>query len=375
MSSYYILGYLPWLIGPVIIIGLIIWGISRIRRKSAARVAGDESILTKNMDIQFSVSKEDSLSQFLLMLGVVFIGVSLMAFNRDMGDPLGWRWILFITAVLSMVGAYWQRAVGLLIIGIIGSISWFSSVLYLWSDARDIASIATLVALALLAILFFTGGRLHEALVGMKRFALVYTGLGLLFITGILFAMSTRFGINLLQQAARGTTFSASWELTTTLFVLVVAIVGTTFADLGKKLFRPWEVVAVVVLVILFGSSLLISPGTNLFTGVYVAGSSGLTGAGATWAIIYNLAIFIELLALIFAGYSRKEPWMVNLGSLGIFALIIVKYFSWFFSFLDKSIFFIGAGILLFALGWGMEKGRRFTLNSMKVQAPSQLPQ
>lgn len=375
MSSFYFLGYLSWLIWPAIIIGLIIWGISRARRKNVAKVTGDESTLAKNMDTQFSVSKEDGLSQFLLMLGAVFIGVTLMAFNRDMGDPVGWRWILFITAALAMVGAYWQRAVGLLIIGIAGSVSWFSSVLYLWSQSQNIASTATFVALALLAVLFFTGGRLHESLVGMKRFALVYTGLGLLFITGTLFMMSTQFGVDLLQRMARGTPFSASWQLATALFVLVVAIVGTTFADLGKKLFKPWEVAAVVALVILFGSSLLISPGTTLTSSGYVYGTSGLTGAGATWAIIYNLAIFIELLALIFAGYSRKEPWMVNLGSLGIFVLIIVKYFSWFFSFLDKSIFFIGAGILLFALGWGMEKGRRFTLNSMKAQAPSQLPQ
>jgi len=42
--------------------------------------------------------------------------------------------------------------------------------------------------------------------------------------------------------------------------------------------------------------------------------------------------------------------------------LIFVKYFDWFFTFLDKSVFFISAGVLLFVVGWLMEKGRRYML-------------
>jgi uncharacterized membrane protein len=37
-----------------------------------------------------------------------------------------------------------------------------------------------------------------------------------------------------------------------------------------------------------------------------------------------------------------------------------VKYFDWFFKFMDKSVFFIVAGIMLFAIGWAMERGRRY---------------
>ena len=370
----YFFSYISLLFWPIAI-GVIIWRVVHARNSKKA-AAGDESAVAKSMNSQIAVSKEDALSQLFLVLGVVFVGVTLIALNREIGDPVGWRWIVFVTTVIAMAGAYWQRAVGLLIIGIAGIVTWFSSMLYLWSSSKSVAGAASFVALALLAVLFFTIGRLHESFFSSKRFALVYSGLGLLSVTGILFMMSTQIGIGLLQEMAKGAPFSASGPLATVLFVLTIAILGTAFAGFGKKLFHVWEIVAVVLLTLLFGSSLLISQGTTMTTGYSFFGSSAsLTGDGVMWAVIYNIAIFVELVALIFAGYTRKEQWMVNLGTLCLFLLIFVKYFDWFFSFMDKSVFFIGAGILLFLLGWGMEKGRRYTLDSMKAQTISQLSQ
>ena len=71
-------------------------------------------------------------------------------------------------------------------------------------------------------------------------------------------------------------------------------------------------------------------------------------------------------MGVIFVGYGRKEKWLINLGIFFLFIFILVKYFDWFFDFLDKSVFFIGAGVLLFAVGWFMGKGRRYMLSEMK---------
>ena len=46
--------------------------------------------------------------------------------------------------------------------------------------------------------------------------------------------------------------------------------------------------------------------------------------------------------------------------------LVIIKYFDWFFEFIDKSIFFLGAGELMLALGWSMEKGRKYIITNVK---------
>jgi uncharacterized membrane protein len=83
------------------------------------------------------------------------------------------------------------------------------------------------------------------------------------------------------------------------------------------------------------------------------------------FTLIYNIAIFLELFGLIYLGYMRGETWLINFGALFLFLLIIAKYFDWFFTFLDKSIFFIGAGILFFVVGWIMERGRRYMISNI----------
>jgi len=134
-----------------------------------------------------------------------------------------------------------------------------------------------------------------------------------------------------------------------------------------------FELFAVFALALFFGITALL-PEQNMFVqttrsyNLYYSGNE-LSSTGVLWAITYNFAIFFELLGLIITGYLRRETWLINFGALFLFLLIIVKYFDWFFTFLDKSIFFIGAGILLFVVGWFMEKGRRYMISNIKTQA------
>ena len=91
-----------------------------------------------------------------------------------------------------------------------------------------------------------------------------------------------------------------------------------------------------------------------------------LSGLGIFWAIIFNIILFLEIIGILFLGYFNKKHLFINISLAFTFIFIFVKYFDWFFTFLDKSIFFIGAGILLFVVGWFMEKGRRYMLRNIK---------
>ena len=82
--------------------------------------------------------------------------------------------------------------------------------------------------------------------------------------------------------------------------------------------------------------------------------------------------LFSEIVGIIFLGYFNNKNFFINLGIVFMSILIFVKYFDWFFAFLDKSIFFIGAGTLLFVVGWFMEKGRRYMLSAIKKEEISQ---
>ncbi len=238
-----------------------------------------------------------------------------------------------------------------------------------WAQGKDIKSSALFTGLLFIATIFYLLGRAQEKEIKFKRVSMVYSILGLIPITGALFFLSTRSGLRTLEDITKGASFFGSWEITLSFFVFLIFLIGVLIYALSKNLvFKP-EAVAIGFLVVLFCVIALL-PEQSVFLrqrdyyGVYR--SNELSSTGILWAIFFNILIFLELIGIIFLGYLKRENWLINLGVFFIFILIFVKYFDWFFTFLDKSIFFIGAGILLFVVGWFMEKGRRYLLSTIK---------
>ncbi|MDP3947320.1 MAG: hypothetical protein Q8Q41_01355 [bacterium] len=364
-------GILSFLFWPVVIIGLIVFFVRR--RKKGTHPSSD-----KEWYLRFALSKEDAVSQFFILLSIFFLGVTLLAFNRDLGVPFSWRTILFVTSALGLISAYYLKALYSLAFGLIGITAWWSAQAAEWIQGKDIKSSAIFAGLAFMALLFYSLGHFHEREMKWKRFALVYLFLGIISITGILFFLSTKPGLSVLGDMTKGASFFGSWQITLSLFIFLAALAGVAFYTMAKKLMSPFEFLAVFLLALLFGAIILL-PQQSVFLQAggsynFYPGGQELSSSGVLWASIFNLVLFFELLGLIFSGYSRRETWLINLGALFLFLLIIAKYFDWFFTFLDKSIFFIGAGVLLLAVGWFMERGRRYMISNIKAQA-QQIPQ
>ncbi len=351
---------------PVLIIGLIIFFVHRRRKTS-------HPLTDNNWYLQFALSKEDAVSQFFLLLAFFFLGLTLQGFNHDFGDPVSWRVILFVTSALGLASAYYLKTIYTLIFSLIGLISWWGAEAAVWMDAKTIQSSALFAGLAFLALLFFSLGHLHEKQMKYRRFALIYLILGIMFITASLFLFSTQIGIELLGSMTKGQSFTESWQLSLSLLVFLFALLIVTIYAHLQKLISSFELAAVCLLAALFAIIALL-PEQSMYLrsgGIYdfyaTARSNNLSSTGLLWAVIFNLLTFFELLGLVFSGYVRGEKWLINFGAVFLFLLIIIKYSDWFFTSLDKSIFFIGAGILMFALGWFMEKGRRYMLATIKT--------
>lgn len=313
---------------------------------------------------RFALSKEDAVSQLFLLLSFFFLGITLLAFNRDLGSLYSWRDVLFITSIIGLVSAYYFKTIYTLAFSLVALTSWWGAQSAKWLQDKDIKTSAIFAGLVFIALLFYTLGHLHEKEIKFKRFTFVFLVLGIIAITGVLFLFSTEPGLGVLEDMTKGEPFFKSWQITLSLLIFITSIIGVTLYCASKKLISPFELIAIFVFTGLFGLVALL-PEQNVF----VQGYGGeLSKNGVFWALIFNLAVFFELLGLIFSGYLRKKGWLINLGAFFLFLLIIVKYFDWFFTFLDKSIFFIGAGILLFVVGWFMEKGRRYILKDIKSE-------
>lgn len=357
--------YFGFLIWPILIIGLIIFFIGhflRGRRKT-------EGIKEKDWYLQLSLSKEDSVSQFFFLFSVFFLGVTLLAFNKDLGEPLALRTIIFLVSVIGLGIGYYFKVIYTLAVSLIGLAGWWGAQAAAWAQGKDIKGIALFTGLLFIAIIFYLLGRVHEKEMKFKRVSMVYSILGLIPFTFVLFLLSTGSGLGMLEYMTKGVSFFTSWGITLSIFVFLIFLVGILVYTLSKNLVFKSEAVAIGFLVVLFCIIALLPEQTMFlqqkgYYGVYIGAEFSSTGI--LWAIFFNVLIFLELVGIIFLGYMKRENWLINLGVFFIFILIFVKYFDWFFTFLDKSIFFIGAGILLFVVGWFMEKGRRYLLSTIK---------
>ena len=349
------------LLVPLLVIGAIVYF---IRHKKGA--SGN----TANRQFSAFLSIEDAVSELFLLLAFCFLGVTLLSFNKEFDLFMPWQAILLITSAIGLAGAYFFRTVYVLAFSVIGLAGWWGYQASLWAEKADIKAIAIMAGLFFIALFLYTLGRSHEFLPRLKRFSLVYVILGVVSVTGCLFVLSTQIGIKFLNEMTGGLSVFSSWSIVLSLFTFLVALIISALYAASKKAISVYEIIALLALAILMSFSVLtlkptLIAGLNRYS---MTGVANLTSAGILWAIIFNIAIFAELIGLIFVGYLRKETWLINLGAIILFLLIIVKYFDWFFSFMNKGIFFTGAGLLLLILGWLMEKSRRYVISEIQTQ-------
>lgn len=352
------------------ILGLIIFGIYRLFRRGRKNTGLD--INETDWYLHFAFSKEDAVSQFFILISTLFLGITLLSLNKNLQDILSWQTILLITSLIGIIIAYYQKAIYTLAISLIGFASWWMAQNSAWalvSQNNKFKYSNLLAGLLLIGILLYIIGHIHGKNLKFKRFSLVYLIIGLVSISGILFYLSTKLGLKTLEYSSKGMFLSGSIGIAIFLIIFLVSSITTLIYSLNKKIISGYETAAIIILIII-AISIAIAPEQKLFASHYSISSDSyateLSNSGIIWAIIFNIAAFLELLGIIFTGYIRKERWFINLGALFLFIFIIAKYFDWFFTFLDKSLFFLIAGALLLFVGYFMEKGRRYMVSNIK---------
>ncbi|HTN42802.1 MAG TPA: hypothetical protein VMN77_03300 [Nitrospiria bacterium] len=363
---YYLLIIIVALVLSLWPVWLVLGIFYRLRKKKSAGPASD-----KTWYLQIALSKEDAVGQLFLVLSFFFLGLTLLALNRDLGHPVSWRTILLVASVAGLVNAYFLKVHYSLAVGLVGFSCWWGAQAAEWIQGKGIQPSAGIAGWAFVVLIFYALGRLHENERRWRRFVLVYLVLGIFPMTVALFIFSTKTGLDILGEMTKGAPFLDSLQITLSLLLLSIFLAGVMLYAIGNKLISPFEFFAVLILTVLFGAMALL-PQQTMFpqapSSYFTNGGSELSSRGVLWALIFNLVTFLEIIGLIFLGYVRREIWLINLGTIFMVLLIFFKYLDWSYPFLDKSIFFIVAGLLLFAVGWFMEKGRRYMISNIKGQ-------
>lgn len=84
------------------------------------------------------------------------------------------------------------------------------------------------------------------------------------------------------------------------------------------------------------------------------------------FAISFNFILFGVAICLLYFGYKREDPKLVNMGAFWLGLLILARYFDLFYEMLPTSLFFLFGGIILLAGGFVLERSRRELLSQIK---------
>ena len=90
-------------------------------------------------------------------------------------------------------------------------------------------------------------------------------------------------------------------------------------------------------------------------------------GDEAIYAIVFNALFALSALGLLVSGYLQGNEARVNLALALIALLVISRYFEFSATLFDLSLVFVGAGIILLAGGFLLERGRRRLLAAMRA--------
>lgn len=295
------------------------------------------------------------LKDFFILLAMLFLGSILTLLNQYFGTPFETTSIIFTIAVLSLAAAYYHKSPLILIFGIIGILSWWETKFVKWTNAKDITDLSQITNNFLIGLNFLLLAPIHKHKETLSNFAKTYTVFGLVFVTFILLTLSTESGIEELIMDSKGNSIFLSWQITIGLIALIMGIISSSFYLLKSQLAAKKEILVIALASAFFIALPIVLPTITSFK-----------GAKMFWAAIFNFLFFGEILAIIFTGYYRKTNAYINIGVTLMAIFILMKYFDWFFTFLNKSLFFIVAGILLFVIGFFMEKTRKYLISNIE---------
>ena len=158
----------------VLVVYLLLNFITRHRRKDIAtkNIVKDKS--SQKQYLMISFSPEDALGQLFFLLSLCFLGIFLLAFNRDLGSPLSWRTVLLIVSVLGLVEAYYFKTLYVLTAGLIGLPVWWVAQAAVWARDQDLKTAPVFAGAMFIVLLYFLLSGWHEKKKKYKRFALLY---------------------------------------------------------------------------------------------------------------------------------------------------------------------------------------------------------
>ena len=292
-----------------------------------------------------------------IFLAALFYGAGVhlvaQAYNVPVNDPkLSLFWFL---GVLPL--AYVTRSQAILVLSILLFLVSAGFRIPVWLDDLDAVPFLAFPLYLVLGLMLFGLGRFQAQFDLTRSYAKAYEIFGLLTTFGALYLLTFRFWFEEFRRYDLGSIGTVAWEFWLVLFVaagLAALLLGGTIWQQTRirrpLLTLPYEM--------LFSFILLIA----VFLLIYLPGESDLT-----YPLIFNVLLLLGVIGLVFGGYFRSEESWINIALIFFGVDVFARYFEFSFDLFDRSLVFIGAGSILLAGGFFLERGRRKVMERIRM--------
>jgi len=219
-------------------------------------------------------------------------------------------------------------------------------------DPQDSLELATIIGTVVLFTLMYVVGRQvskYEA--RMKRMADTYMNIGILGIGGSALVVS---GLPVVEAV-----IEVYFEMSPYTWSIVIGVGVLIGISIAFQLVRS--------------QTMRITEGIGL--GVFIVWwvLMGVLGQSAdaeevvdpeVLNIIFNVLALGVILGAILLGGQRQEKRLINLGAIFLILWVLITYISWSSTLFNSGVIFIVGGLLLLAVGYGVERFRRSMIES-----------
>ena len=350
----FILSIVFWIIFPIIFMGVFIYYIHSARKRGKN---------TKTVTLS-------TLRDIFIILSAISLGNVLLVINAAIGAPLSPQGAFLPAMVLTILAAYRIQNYLVLTFGVIGTMYMLTILILNKLSMLGANALIKALSISLPALLLYAIGVAHRNTL-YHKFSLPYIVMGSIIILSITWSLSFKSSyfrwLNPLIESGGNTIF-----MTLALLIITLGII----IYIAREKFHRGEMLVLLSTTAAFVGVVLMLLLNELVTNViYTQNVSAVvfhfwlalfalfdrydTTILFFWITLFNLLLFAQLVMLILIGYLRQSQRTINLGLVLLFITIMIKYFNLMFTFMQKGIFMISAGILLLLLGYIMERTRR----------------
>ena len=289
----------------------------------------------------------------LVLLGCIIYGAGVhligQIYHIDVDNPnLSMFWFLGVAPL-----AYVTRSRPVMVLAIVLFLAAVGFRLVPWLEDTSSSSSPILFAavyLSLAAVLYAIG-KAKGLLEGWESIGGLFQAFGLLVGFGALYLLTFDDLFDYRGSSGFGVAFGY-WALAYGASVITVALLGGLAWLRVRRGDRSMVELVEVALVV------------ALLVAVHVAARVDVEWQ-PLYPIVFNVLFALSALGLMASGYLQEHEGRINL-SLALIALyVITRYFEYSRSLFDSSLMFFGAGVILLAGGYLLDRGRRKMLASM----------